>query len=152
MMRKWRERRGVARDKDSGTIQGSDDGPPEAVLLGLECSLLQWGAPWDFKMSVSGPPWLCMEDEFGGGEERGALGRGKKSMVGPGLRWGWELENQGRFQDHSGGEMDLEWFWFLNLRTPSSHLVMGGGQEGPEDLSLGPASGSTVRWLVLSNP
>lgn len=37
-------KRGVARDKDSGTIQGSDDGPPEAVPVNSECSLLQWGA------------------------------------------------------------------------------------------------------------
>lgn len=50
MMGEWRERRREAKDKDSGIIQGSDDGPSEAVLVSLECSLLQWGAPWDCKM------------------------------------------------------------------------------------------------------
>lgn len=41
MMGEWRERRGVARDKDRGIIQGSEDGPPEAVLVSLEFSLLR---------------------------------------------------------------------------------------------------------------
>lgn len=48
--------------------------------------------------------------------------------------------------------MDLEWFWSLSSQASSSHLVMGDGQEGSEDLSRGPKSGSTVRWLVLSPP
>lgn len=110
------------------------------------------GCPWDFKMSVSGPPWLCMEDEFWRvGRKGGTLGRAKKSMVEPGLRWGWELENQGRFQDHSGGEMDLEWF-SSTLRPPSSHLVMGGWTGGPRRPLPWACSGSTVRLLVLSHP
>lgn len=39
-----------------------------------------------------------MEDELGGGKEREALRRGKKSTVEPGLRWGSEMENPGRFK------------------------------------------------------
>lgn len=52
----------------------------------LDFTLLQWGALWDLKMPVSGSLWLCMEDEFGGEVEKGALRGGKESLVGAG-RW-----------------------------------------------------------------
>lgn len=45
--------------------------------------------------------------------------------------------------------MDWECFWFLTLRPSSSPLIMGDGQEGPEDLLVGTKSGSMVRWLVV---
>lgn len=87
-----------------------------------------------------------------GQEVHGGKGQEVQGAGSPWPAWGWEMENQGRFQGHSGGEMDLEWFWSLSPQASSSHLVMGDGQEGSEDLSRGPKSGSTVRWLVLSPP
>lgn len=68
-------------------------------------------------MSVSGPLWLCMEDEFGGGEEMGSPGKGQEVHGGKGQEvqgagspwptWGWEMENQGRFQ----ATQEVKWTW-----------------------------------------